>query len=144
MSAQDNLSNELFFNVHRGLQYRRGEKTDKSALGMHWSATPWHAEERASRHMDYAEHKGEVWHGTAPISSVETDTDKLRQRGFAGFDGKDPLGEKEVPLKEGAPVMITGVTKYRLIEHRHPAGFISGTEKKTRERKFNPPREMKA
>ena len=139
------LSNELFFQVHRGLLHTApGAKTDKSSLGMHWSATPWHAEERASRHLDYAEHKGEVWHGTAPISSVETNTKVLKKRGFAGFEGKDPLGEKEVPLKKGALVTVTGVTKYRLKETRHPEGFISGTEVKRRERRFNPPREMKA
>jgi hypothetical protein len=138
------LSNELFFQVHRGLAYHRGEKTNKGALGMHWSATPWHAEERASRHLRYGGHKGEVWHGTASISAVETDTARLKERGYAGFEGKDPLGEKEVPLKEGAPVTVTGVTKYRIKEHRHEQGFITGTETKRRERRFNPPREMKA
>ena len=138
------LSNELFFQVHRGLQYWHGEKTDTGSLGMHWSATPPHAEERAARHLHYGGHRGEVWHGTAPISSVETNTKLLGQRGFAGFQGKDPLNEKEVPLKQGAPVTVTGVTRYRLKEHRHPQGFISGTEVKQRERRFNPPREMKA
>ena len=73
-----------------------------------------------------------------------SDTARLKERGYAGFEGKDPLGEKEVPLKEGAPVTVTGVTKYRIKEHRHEQGFITGTETKRRERRFNPPREMKA
>ena len=138
------LSQELFFNVHRGLQYRRGEKTDTSALGMHWSATPKHAELRASRHLRYGGHRGEVWHGTAPVSSVETDTKLLGQRGFAGFQGQDPLNEKEVPLKPGAPVSITGITKYRAKEIRNEKGEIEDIETKKRTRRFNPPREMKA
>lgn len=137
------LSNELFFPVHRGLAYQRGEKTNRGALGMHWSATPYHAEERASRHLHYGGHKGEVWHGTAALSSVEMDTNRLKERGYAGFAGKDPLGEKEVPLKEGAPVKVTGVTKYRIKEHRKD-NLLVGTEVKTRKRTFNPPREMRA
>jgi len=140
-----NLSNELFFPVHRGIHLNTPQtKTDLSSLGMHWSATPEHPIERATRHLNWNTQRGEVWHGLAPLSSVETDTTRLKQRGYAGFENKDPLNEKEIALKEAAPVKITGVTKYRLKEHRDEEGVRIGSEKKKRTRKFNPPREMKA
>lgn len=139
------LSNELFFPVHRGLHLNTPqEKTDLSSLGMHWSATPEHPEERATRSLNWSTQRGEVWHGIAPISSVETDTTRLQRRGYAGFQNKDPLNEKEVALKEEAPVKITGVTKYRLKEKRNEQGLRIGSEIKQRTRRYNPPREMKA
>jgi hypothetical protein len=68
------------------------------------------------------------------MSSVETNTEKMRQGGFANFSSQDPHEEKEVMVKEGAPVKITGVTNLRK----------SGEAVKSRKRTFNPPREKTA
>jgi len=132
MSAQDNLSGaqwnqpELTFTVYRGLQ---NNPTRGRGLGMHWSASK-------SIAQDFAGHKGTVVHGEVPISSVETDTPTLeRNEVMIGDKGKNALGfvrrEKEVPVKAGAKVTVTGSTKYS--RYRKHVG-----------RKYNPPREMKA
>lgn len=141
MSASDNLSNELFFKAHRGVLVNTsmGKKLEKN-VGMHWSVNPDKAEEFAIRQMHWPDRTGYVYHGEIPMGSVETDTKRLKERGFAGFMGKDPLGESEVPVKEDAPVKVTGRTKYK--RKILPGGY--GSEVKVRTRTYNPPREMKA
>jgi len=137
MSASDHLSNELFYEAHRGIRLYHKESLNKSELGMHWSTNPDKVSEIATSHMHWPELKGRVIHGTIPMSAVETDTARLKDRGYMGFPGKeqDRLGEKEVPVKEGAVVKVTGITSHRRLR--------SG-EHKTRTRTYNPPREMKA
>ena len=81
---------------------------------------------------------GSVVHAKIPMSSVETNATTLGQRGFARFKGKDPLGEEEIPVKQDAPIFVTGRTSLR------PAKPLSNGERKTRTRRYNPPREMKA
>ena len=134
------LSNELFHQVHRGMliSTAMGKKVDTENLGMHWSASPDKAEEFAIKQMHWPDRTGYVYHAQVPMSSVETDTERLRKRGFAGFSGKDPLGEQEVPVKENAPVKVTGRTTYK--RKRIPGG----SEVKLRKRTYNPPREMRA
>ena len=136
------LSNELFFKAHRGVLVNTsmGKKLDNKNLGMHWSVNPDKAEEFAIKAMHWPDRTGYVYHGEIPMSSVETGTERLRQRGFAGFLGKDPFGEQEVPVKENAPVKVTGRTKYT--RKILPGGY--GSEVKERKRRYNPPREMKA
>ena len=136
------LSNELFFKAHRGLliSTSMGKKVDTENLGMHWSSNPDKAEEFASRHIHWPDRTGYVYHGEIPMSSVETGTERLRKRGYAGFMGKDPLGESEIPVKENAPVKITGRTTYK----RKMFADRQGSELKARKRTYNPPREMKA
>jgi len=117
---------ELAFTVYRGLQTN---PTKGRGLGMHWSASKTIAQ-------DFAGPKGTVVHGEVPISSVETDTPTLkRNEVMIGDKGKNALGfvrrEKEVPVKAGAKVTVTGSTKYS--RYRKHVG-----------RKYNPPREMKA
>lgn len=138
------LSNELFFTAHRGLRLTGSEKSDKNELGMHWSADRDKADEFATKHMHWPEWQhGETYHAQIPLSAVETDSQRLRDRGFANFSRTDPYGEQEVPVKEGAPVKVTGVTKHRRT-YIEKDKINSGTSLKSRTRRFNPPREMKA
>jgi len=139
MAAEDNLSHELFFKVHRGIwnSYVTDHKLDTNNLGVHWSA-----DQKVSEHFARANDKSwrtkhaVVLHGEAPMSSVEMNTTNLERRGNASSRGGDPLKEKEVQLKEDAPVKVTGMTKYRTTDNF--------TKTKSRTRTYNPPREMKA
>jgi len=138
------LSNELFFEAHRGLRFKGKETVDKGELGMHWSADRDKADEFATKHIHWPNWEGgETYHAQIPVSAVETDFTRLRDRGFANFGNKDPFGEKEVPVQEGAKVRVTGVTKHRRV-YNVKDNINSGTQLKSRTRKYNPPREMKA
>lgn len=137
------LSQELFFEAHRGIRLKGPEKTNKDELGMHWSADKDTAEEFGTKHMHWEHERGEVYHAQIPVSSVETNRARLRGRGFAGFNGKDPFGEKEVPVKENGKVQVTGVTKYRRKFYKK-GDVNAGSELKERTRRYNPPREMTA
>ena len=139
------LSNELFYQVHRGLDLAwkgTGDigygKINKENLGTHWSASQDVAEKFAnkSKYPSWRTNYAKVLHADVPLSSVETHEETLHRRGYAGFDRKDPFGEKEVPVREGAPVRLTGITKLRESKDKN--------EIKSRKRTFNPPREMKA
>ena len=134
MSAQDNLSHQLFHNAFRGIKIHSGNnfKVREDELGMHWSTN-----------KSIAEHFGNiastptltrVYSAKIPMGSVETNTPRLKERQVTSFSH-----EQEIPVKEGAPVLVTGVTKYRKVygEEQPPAV-------KPRTRRFNPPREMKA
>lgn len=150
MSASDNLSNELFFQAHRGINtsYPHYPKQGKSSqyrldsnnLGTHWSADEQVAKEFANSPNSRAltsywrTNHAKVVHAEVPLSSVETDTATMQQGGFANFSRQDPHEEKEVMVKEGAPIKVTGVTKLRQ----------SGDAIKTRKRTYKPAREMKA
>lgn len=103
------LSQELFYEVHRGIQGSVG-KGGYEGLGMHWSASRNTAEHFTHK---YGMPESAVIHAQIPLSSVETDSKRLVERGYANFGGKDPLGEKEVPVKEGASVFVTGITRYK-------------------------------
>lgn len=123
-----NLSNELFFNVHRGLR----EPLDKSrGLGIHWSAD-YGVARRFSRDKT-------VLHAQVPVSSVETDFKKLKQQGV-DLNSTQVLPEQEVSLKKGAPVRLTGITVWK----RKKNDLTGMTPEIKRIRKFNPPREMQA
>jgi hypothetical protein len=138
------LSNELFFEAHRGLRFKGKETVDKSELGMHWSADRDKADEFATKHINWPKwERGETFHAQIPVSAVETNFTRLRDEGFANFTGQDPLGEKEVPVKEGAKIRVTGVTKHRRV-YNVKDQINSGTQLKSRTRKYTPPREMQA
>jgi len=138
------LSHELFFEAHRGIGLIRGERINPN-VGVHWSMDKEKATEignktarmlRDSRRKETPT-KTTVLHGRIPISSAETDVDSLKKLGW-GFSEQDvhhwlkhdPLGEKEVMVKQNAPVLVTGSTTY--------------TPGRSRKRTYNPPREMKA
>lgn len=152
MSASENLSQELFFNVHRGVNtsyphYPKAgrsttNKLDKENLGTHWSADETVAQEFANHpnsrrlYPSWRTNHAKVIHAEVPMSSVETDTETMKQGGFANFSRQDPHEEKEVMVKEGAPIRVTGITKLRESKDK---GRVQ-----SRKRTFNPPREMKA
>ena len=131
MSAQDHL-NELQFEAHRGLQ------TNKPVgnLGAHWTTDPNTARMftiplsgTPNPHL-----KGKtIISANIPMSSVETNTKRLKKLDVLDKKGqpKHP-GEDEVTVKAGAPVFVTSVKK------RQPES------RRTRTRRYNPPREMKA
>jgi len=152
MAAQDNLSNELFFKVHRGVNVsyphypEEGGSSryviDSKNLGVHWSAdadvakgfanSPNSRSTEPSWRTDHAK----VIHADVPMSSVETNTTTMAARGYNNFGGKDPWDEKEVMVKKGAPIKVTGITKLR--ESRNTG------EVKSRKRTYKVPREMSA
>ena len=143
------LSNELFFQAHRGvnLSYphypKEGKSTqyrlEKSNFGTHWSADEEVAKNFANKHSKYPDWRTDyarVIHADIPMSSVEMHTETMKQGGFANFSRQDPYGEKEVMTKEGAPVKVTGMTTLRRSKDQN--------EVKTRKRTYKPPRERKA
>ena len=126
MSSQDNLSNELFYQVHRGLP--TGKKHHiKKALGMHWSSDRGiaHRFSEGSTAFRGSTKYGAIIHANVPMSSVETDPRTLWEHRVVQGDV-----EQEVPVKKGAKVFVTGVTKRK--------------GDKTRTRRYNPPRERTA
>ena len=131
---------ELSYDVHRGINTSAfPRQVDTQNLGVHWSTSSEVAEKFANKMSKYPSWQSDharIFHGTVPMSSEETNPETLRARGFAGFNHSDPLGEKEVFVKEGAPVLVHGVTKLRQSRNKN--------ELKKRTRRYNPPREMKA
>jgi hypothetical protein len=106
MAAEDNLSkqqwdqSELTFQVHRGVT--RKFKKD-APLGMHWSADPQVARR-------FAGSFGTVMHAEVPISAVEMNTQKLSRAQVDLRDKQMKRPEKEVPVKPGAKVKVTGIS----------------------------------
>jgi hypothetical protein len=148
MSAQDNLGRqwqqpELSFTVHRGLT----RKPQKGRwLGMHWSADPAVARK-------FAGPFGHVLHGEIPISSVETDTNRLRsEQVFLPDNEQGTRMEKEVSATIGKPVKVTGMTgpeadkKTGAWNGRRNEGFMaaSGAKRPPRKRTYKNPKEMTA
>jgi hypothetical protein len=147
MAAEDNLSHELFFNVHRGIAAIPKEVDQRRRVGMHWSADKEVAVDFAVDNTERGVTKPIVFHGQVPMSSVETDLDALHTHNVGG----DFSGEKEVPVSLGKKVLITGRTTFRPTtespfknispetrlkeRHRYP---------KSRTRTYNPPREATA
>jgi hypothetical protein len=128
---------EISFPVHRGVFVPGDMHSSNSGVGVHWSASQRTAEEMAS----YAQNlhpTGEghqiIHHGSVPISSVESNTKTLSSNAVLSPNNLNQNSEKEVPVKKGAPVLINSRTK---------ATNRNGVWK-TRERKYTPPREMKA
>lgn len=152
MSAEDNLSNELFFKVHRGVNVsyphypEEGGSSryviDSKNLGTHWSADESVAKEYANSpnsrrtNPSWRTDHAKVIHADVPMSSVETNTTTMAARGYSNFGGKDPWNEQEVMVKKGAPIKVTGITKLRESKDK--------SEVKSRKRTYRVPREMSA
>ena len=141
MSAQDNLSQELFFNAHRGIAVGKEGVEQKSGVGMHWSADQEIAKDFAVDNTDrgYYE-KPVVIHAQVPISSVETDTDALERFQVGGVFS----GEKEVPVERGNKLLITGRTTLRQDKSLKDVKKTRDFYSKSRTRTYNPPREATA
>ncbi|MFE0490236.1 hypothetical protein [Streptomyces griseoaurantiacus] len=87
----------------------------REGLGMHWSSNPEQASHYA--HVSHPEptsvdsgHAGThvILHAKTPDrASIETDDDTLRDRQVIGYDHHE---DAEVPVSEGEPVHITGVS----------------------------------
>jgi len=120
---------ELSGEVHRGF---KTTPEPEMGLGPHWSDKKGIAKFFAtygggSVHPDSG---AAIVHARVPVSSVETDSDVLSAKAVYPMGTGGYKREREVPVKEGAPVQVTGITK------------LGNTRDRTRT--YNPPREMKA
>lgn len=122
-----NLSNELFFEAHRGLT-KVGKPT--GALGSHWSASRGTADDFMSRGSTRP--TGVIISAKIPMSSVETATERLTDVRRGNYN------EQEITTKKNSPVLVTSMTRV----YEHPNAKYGGG--RTRTRRYNPPREMKA
>jgi hypothetical protein len=87
----------------------------RKGFGMHWSSSPEQASHYA--HVSHPEatsaasgHAGThvILHARTPDrDSIETDDNTLRDRNVIGFDHHE---DQEVPVSEGEPVHVTGVS----------------------------------
>jgi hypothetical protein len=150
---------ELSYPAHRGLFipsafYSDGRPrvahSSYSGLGMHWTANQRIAEEMAShagagttwdlphrnphsRETPDTSGTAIIYHGEIPMSSVETDVDVLKNNRVLSPENLNRNKEDEIPVRKGAPVLVTGRTK---------SSLRNGVWK-TRERTYKKPREMK-
>jgi hypothetical protein len=142
---------ELSYTAHRGL-FLPGNvaHSSHSGMGMHWSASQKIAEEMASHanagstylppheYLNKRERDTSgtamVYHGEIPMSSVETDVETLKNNRVLSPENLNKNKEEEIPVRRGAPVLVTGRTK---------SSLRNGVWK-TRERTYKKPREIKA
>ena len=155
MSAQDNLGRqwqqpELSFTGYRGLTQKPKKEHGLAGLGMHWSADP-----KVARR--FAGSFGYVVHGEIPISSVETNTQVLRNNAvFLPDHEQGTRMEKEIPVRR-----TVNVTKVEGPEADKKTGNWNGqrrnetptfsawvenskTKRPARKRTYKKPREMTA
>ena len=131
---------ELSFNVHRGVFNPGGVHSSNSGVGVHWSANKTTAEQMAayasvaSSFPPHPKDSSTVHHASVPVSSLEFDTNTLKKNGVLSVGDMAKNSEQEIPVRKGATVKVTGRTK---VTNRNGAW-------KTRERTYNPPREVKA
>jgi len=150
MSAEDNL-NQLQFEAHRALVHDRPINL-RPDLGRHWSVQEDIANELADRqrsgynHDAYTPEYRSVLHAQIPMGSVETKYSHLRNYAVLSPKNLNENAEKEVPVKKGAPVFVTGITKtYKAPEFDPDSGKENAARKmRTRTRTYNPPRQMQA
>jgi hypothetical protein len=140
MSAEDNLSKELFFNVHRGVAVGSEGVDQKRGVGMHWSADKAIAEDFAVDNNEPGRTKPYVIHAEVPLSSVETHTGTLNKKNVGGVFS----GENEVPVGRGNQIRITGRTTLRQDKTAQDVKKNRNRYPKSRTRTYNPPREATA
>jgi hypothetical protein len=114
---------------------------------MHWSADPAVARR-------FAGPFGHVVHGEVSMSSVETDTNRLRSEQVLTSERDRSMSqpEKEVSATIGKPVKVTGMTGPEADKNtgawngRRNEGSPSatGAKRPARKRTYKKPREMKA
>jgi hypothetical protein len=149
MSAQDSLS-QLQFEAHRSLSHNAPIQL-KPDLGRHWSVQEDIANELADRQRSgYDHHYSPEYrmtlHAKIPMGSVETKYSELHNRAVLSPRNLNENAEKEVPVKKGSSVFVTGITKtYKAPEFLPYSGKENVDRKiRTRTRTYNPPREMQA
>ena len=128
----NNLSNELFFEAHRGIN--EPKENVQKPLGIHWSKKYSVADDFATHAIDPSDKTqyrtaigGTRISARIPISSVETNTNTIDTVRGGTFPD-----EKEITVKKGAPVHVTELT------------YETRDMKRFRSRKYNPPRQMMA
>jgi len=123
---------ELSWEVHRGVNVPRGQKLDLQNLGTHWT----HAHDVAeafstgapeNRFLSKRNAKQYILHAEVPISSYQ-DKKAFREKHAIDYN---PL-EEELPVKSGAEVTLTGVTR------------VTDDFGSTKTRKFKKPKRTKA
>ena len=139
---------ELSVPVHRGLN---SPSLDKSkGAGVHWSTDKYIAHNLAGLHrtshdLFYKPTTTTVIHGEIPFGSVETDKPTLRKLDVLGVDEPKEATEFEVTAKKGNPVRVHGVTKTVQSPRRsRETGEDVPVTTRSRTRRYNPVREMKA
>jgi hypothetical protein len=149
MSAQDNLGRqwqqpELSFTGYRGLTQKPKKEHGLAGLGMHWSADPKVARK-------FAGPFGHVVHAEIPISSVETNTQVLRNNAvFLPDHEQGTRMEKEIPVRRTVKVTkIEGPEadkKTGAWNGRRNEGFMgaTGAKRPPRKRTYKNPKEMTA
>lgn len=132
MSTENNLSQELFFEAHRGLQTNR----PSGKLGVHWttSSNTAHLFTIPPSGTPNPQMRGKtIISANIPVSSVETNTKRLKNLDVLNEDNTPKYaGEDEVTVKSGAPVFVKSVKKEQPNFGR------------TRTRTYNPPRKVQA
>jgi len=139
---------ELSVPVHRGLN---SPSVDKSkGAGLHWTTDAGVAESlpgmhRISKEVFYEPTTTTVIHGDLPFGSIETDKKALRKLDVLGVDEPKEATESEVTAKKGKPVSVHGITKIvnSALLDKSTGNRLPMTSK-SRTRRYNPPREMKA
>lgn len=131
------LSNELFFEAHRGVASEPKNLMTRETVGVHWSANPQVAKDFAVDNSERSKKLPYVFHANIPISSVETSTDTL----YRNMVGGPFEHEKEIPVKDYEPILITGRTKYRANKAvDSKTAKFNDIYSKSRTRRYNPPR----
>jgi len=139
---------ELSVPAHRGLN---SPSLDKSrGTGVHWSTDSNMAHNLAGLHrmshdFFYKPTTTTVLHGELPFGSVETDKPTLRKLDVLGVDDPREAAEKEVTAKKGSNVRVHSITKTVQSPRRSKeTGLNIPVVSKSRTRRYNPPREMRA
>jgi len=126
------------FKVHRGISDTVGTHTGATGLGMHWSTNKPIAQRFALGEPHFPSDFGTVIHGV--VNKEHTlQPDNPEYEAVASKYGiltDNPAAEREVTVRPGSPVSITGKTP---VKRRGPKDGD-----RTRERRYNPPREAKA
>ena len=164
MSASNNLSNELFFSVYRGMDTHPAKG---HGLGAHWTtdehiaknfATPWSHSTLGGPEGHPTDGPQTIIKAQVPISSVETDTSQLIKQNTLNRAGKFEYDyENEVPVKKGAKVLVESISTPGRSKYLKEKASKAKTDfeawdvehkmmKRSRRinKRFNPPKEMQA
>ncbi len=140
VAAQDNLSEALFtVPLHRGV---KSTSTLSNPVGIHWTDVPKVAEKFARAKVMYPNERGSgrVIHGKVNEKAI-VDRKSKEGRTLRKIHGIESYeNEHENTVRPGATVLVTGSTR---ITHTVDP---KGKEKieRRRERRYNPPRQVRA